>query len=234
MLDGVQGATTVDSGVDVVKDATTVPPPAPPFSPRSAHRGRWRYTMAATGDGVDGSPQSHAVVDVIKGGTPTRSPTSAMSTPTAPRTSSTPGTARTAATATSCPSPTRSSATTSTATGGGGPYFEFWGGVPHYYSYDVGGWHVAVIDTNTEYAQTAVGSAQYDWLDADLAAHQSACTIVMQHQPRYAEAPGDRSYLQDLWSQAYYRGVTLLLTGHVHKYQRWTPMDQAATRSPAD
>ena len=110
-------------------------------------------------------------------------------------------------------------------TGGGSPYFEYWGGVPHYYSYDVGGWHVVVLDTNTEFAQTAVGSAQYQWLDADLAAHQGACTIVQQHQPRYAEVPGSRTYLQDLWSLASQRGVTLLLAGHVHKYERWTPMD---------
>ena len=37
--------------------------------------------------------------------------------------------------------------------------------------------------------------------------------------------PGSRAYLQDLWSLAYKRGVTLLLAGHVHKYERWTPMD---------
>ena len=78
------------------------------------------------------------------------------------------------------PSPTRSSATTSTAPRRA-PYFAYWGGVPHYYSYDVGGWHVVVLDTNSPTipaTQTAVGSAQYQWLDADLAAHQGACTIV--------------------------------------------------------
>ncbi len=94
----------------------------------------------------------------------------------------------------------------------GEPYFGFWGGVPHYYSYDVGGWHVVVLDSTTEFAQSTVGSEQYRWLDADLTAHRGDCTIVMQHQPRYAEAPGSRGYLQDLWSLAYDRGVTLLLT----------------------
>ena len=115
---------------------------------------------------------------------------------------------------------------------GAGPYFQFWGNVPRWYSYDVGGWHVAVIDTNGAddlqgyaTAQTAIGTEQYQWLDADLRANANKCTILMQHQPRYAEAPGSRAYLQDLWSLAYYRGVTLLLAGHVHKYERWTPMD---------
>jgi hypothetical protein len=111
------------------------------------------------------------------------------------------------------------------------PYTQYWGGVPRWYSYDVGGWHVAVIDANvatdTGDVQTTVGSPQYQWLDADLRANANKCTILMQHQPRYAEAPGARAYLQDLWSLAYYRGVTLLLTGHVHRYERWTPMDAA-------
>ena len=52
---------------------------------------------------------------------------------------------------------------------------------------------------------------------------------MLQHQPRYAEVPGSRSYLQDLWSLAYQRGVTLLLAGHVHKYERWTPMDPSGS-----
>ncbi|HEU5000537.1 MAG TPA: metallophosphoesterase, partial [Lapillicoccus sp.] len=112
---------------------------------------------------------------------------------------------------------------------GATPYFDYWGGVPRWYSYDVGGWHVAVIDTNvstdTGDVQTTVGSPQYQWLDADLRANANRCSILMQHQPRYAEAPGSRAYLQDLWSLAYTRGVTLLLAGHVHKYERWTPMD---------
>ena len=230
-LDGVETSTTVDTGVDVTKDAATPLPVAPPFSPRLGTPAPGeRYTMAATGDGVDGSPQSHAVVDVIKGWNPDSF--------------SYLGDVYTNGTAYEFD-------TWYGEAGGYGdlraitnpvignheyrpdvdatPYFEYWGGVPHYYSYDVGGWHVIVLDTNTEFAQTAAGSEQYQWVDADLTAHQSQCTIVLQHQPRYAEVPGSRSYLQDLWSLAYQRGVTLLLAGHVHKYERWTPMDPSGS-----
>jgi hypothetical protein len=231
-LDGVETPRMVDTGVEVTVDQNpdTAPPSAPPFSPRlGAPAPGERYTMAATGDGVDGSPQSHAVASVIK----TWNPDSFGYL----------GDVYTNSTsyefdtwygedggygdldAITNPVIGNHEYRTDNAT----PYFEYWGGVPHYYSYDVGGWHVVVLDTNTEFAQTAVGSEQYRWVDADLAAHQSQCTIVLQHQPRYAEVPGSRSYLQDLWSLAYYRGVTLLLTGHVHKYERWTPMDPAGT-----
>ena len=159
--------------------------------------------MAATGDGVDGSPQSHDVVNVIKGWNPDSF--------------SYLGDVYTNGTAYEFDTWYGEAggygdlrAITNPVIGnheyrpdvGATPYFEYWGGVPHYYSYDVGGWHVVVLDTNTEFAQTAVGSEQYQWVDADLAAHQSQCTIVLQHQPRYAEVPGSRSYLQDLWSLA--------------------------------
>ena len=231
--DGVPAATDVDATINLARDAATTPPTTPPFSPRTgaAPAPGTRYTMAAAGDGADGSPQSHAVVDVIKGWNP----------------SSFGYLGDVYTNATDFEFDTwygedggygDLADITNPVIGnheyrqpGAAPYFRYWGGVPRWYSYDVGGWHVAVIDTNvstdTGDVQTTAGSPQYQWLDADLRANAGKCTILMQHQPRYAEAPGSRAYLQDLWSLAYTRGVTLLLAGHVHRYERWTPMDAA-------
>ena len=228
-LDGAETTTTVDTTVDLTKDAATTPPVAPPFSPRlGAPPPGERYTMAATGDGVDGSPQSHAVVNVIKGWNPDSFGYlgDVYTSGTAYEFDTWYGEAGGYGDLSSITNPVIGNHEYRPGLGAT-PYFEYWGGVPHYYSYDVGGWHVVVLDTNTEFAETAVGSPQYRWVDADLAAHQNQCTIVLQHQPRYAEVPGSRAYLQDLWSLAYQRGVTLLLTGHVHKYERWTAMDAA-------
>ena len=214
------------------KDPDSAPPVPPPFSPRLGSPGPGeRYTLAATGDGVDGSPQSHQVVDVVKGWSP-----DSFSYLGDVYTNGTPyefdtwyGEAGGYGDLRDITNPVIGNHEYREP--GGSAYFEFWGGVPRWYSYDVGGWHVAVLDTNvaadTGDVQTTVGSPQYQWLDADLAAHQGACTIVVQHQPRYAETPGSRGYLDDLWSLAYRRGVTLVLAGHVHKYERWTPMDAA-------
>ena len=59
--DGVAGTTDRRHEPSTsTKDSEHAPPTAPPFSPRLGSPGPGeRYTMAATGDGVDGSPQSH-------------------------------------------------------------------------------------------------------------------------------------------------------------------------------
>jgi hypothetical protein len=236
-FDGASNDATADSpDAAVTPDTVTPLPDYPAFRPSTgtAPAPGARYTMAAVGDGADGSPQSHQVVDVIKSWDP--------------RSFAYLGDVYTDATYFEFDNWYGESggygdlrSITNPVIGNheyrqpnAAPYFDYWGGVPRWYSYDVGGWHVAVIDTNSvddlrgyASAETAAGSAQYQWLDADLRANAGTCTILMQHQPRYAEAPGSRSYLQDLWSLAYYRGVTLLLAGHVHKYERWTPMDSA-------
>jgi chitodextrinase len=233
---GAAGESTADAEINIVKDPDTPPPTPAPFSPRTgaAPAPGARYTMAAVGDGADGSPESHRVVDVIKGWNP-----SSLGYLGDVYTNATDfefdtwyGEAGGYGDLQGITNPVIGNHEYRQP--GAGPYFRYWGGVPRWYSYDVGGWHVAVIDSNSVddlrgYAtpQTAVGTEQYQWLDADLRANAGRCTILMQHQPRYAEAPGSRAYLQDLWSLAYYRGVTLMLAGHVHRYERWTPMDAA-------
>ncbi|MBA2767900.1 MAG: fibronectin type III domain-containing protein [Sporichthyaceae bacterium] len=114
---------------------------------------------------------------------------------------------------------------------GAAGYFDYWDNVPHYYSYDVAGWHVASIDTSEEFGQLTAGTPQYDWLAADLGANRSRCTIVYMHHPRYLTAPiGGRTGLTQVWSLLAARRVTLLVTGHAHRYERWTPL--GATGSP--
>ncbi len=55
-----------------------------------------------------------------------------------------------------------------------------------YYSYNLGAWHIIVINTNDNCAIVAcgAGSAQELWLRADLAASTSACTLAYWHHPR--------------------------------------------------
>jgi len=236
-FDGASNDATADSpGASVTPDTVTPLPQYPNFAPRTGTPPApgARYTMAAVGDGADGSPQSHQVVDVINSWNPSSFGYL--------------GDVYTDATAYEFDNWYGEDGgygdlrdITNPVIGnheyrqpGAAPYFQYWGGVPRWYSYDIGGWHVAVIDSNSlddlrggATPQTAAGTEQYQWLDADLRANAGKCTILMQHQPRYAEAPGARAYLQDLWSLAYYRGVTLMLAGHVHRYERWTPMDAA-------
>lgn len=118
-------------------------------------------------------------------------------------------------------------------TPGAAGFFDFWGGVPHYYSYDVAGWHFVALDSTGRYDQLNPGSAQYDWLEADLAANRSRCTMVYMHHPRYSVAAhGGRWGLRRVWSLMAARRVTLAVAGHSHAYERWTPLDGAGRPDP--
>jgi acid phosphatase type 7 len=99
-----------------------------------------------------------------------------------------------------------------------------------YYSYEAGAWHVVVLNTSGEGACAKVacnaGSAQEQWLRADLAASTKPCTLAYWHHPRYSIGQhGNNSGMQAVWQALYDDGVELALTGHDHNYQRWKPLN---------
>lgn len=113
-------------------------------------------------------------------------------------------------------------------------YMDHWGQPPHSYSVDVAGWHVVSLDSSSQYAQVAAGTAQYDWLAADLQASAADCTIVALQNPRYSNsAIGGTPRLADLWSLLAANGVDIVLAGDSHTYQRWVPLDGAGNPAPA-
>jgi fibronectin type 3 domain-containing protein/predicted phosphodiesterase len=106
-------------------------------------------------------------------------------------------------------------------------YFDYWDNIPHYYSYDAGGWHFIALDSTSQYNQTDPTSAQYQWLQNDLN-HRPAgqCTLAYFHHPVYSVGPqGDTSRMNAIWSLLNTYSVDLVLTGHDHDYQRWLPLD---------
>ena len=114
-------------------------------------------------------------------------------------------------------------------TPGASGYFDYWDNVPRYYSYDVAGWRVVSIDSTDDFAQLRPGTAQYEWLAANLAANRARCTLVYMHHPRYAVSQGGgRSGLDAVWALMAARRVTLAVAGHAHNYERWQPLDGAS------
>lgn len=112
-------------------------------------------------------------------------------------------------------------------------YFDYWDNVPHYYSYDVAGWHIVSIDSNPQYGQVRPGTPQYEWLLADLSANRARCTLVYFHHPRISlGSHDDRKRMSALWNLLAARRVTLALAGHTHHYERWVPLDGAAQPNP--
>ena len=95
-----------------------------------------------------------------------------------------------------------------------------------YYSYDIGTWHVVTLNSNCTIVACTAGSAQEQWLRADLAAHPSTCTVATTHHARWSSGhDGDNVFLQPLWQALIDGGVDVLLSGHSHNYERFAPQN---------
>ena len=106
------------------------------------------------------------------------------------------------------------------------PYFEFFGaaaGTPGdgWYSYDVGTWHVVSLNSNCGDVDCGEGSAQLDWLVADLADHSTECTLAYWHHPRYSSGRhGSTKAMGPIWQALSDAGADVVLSGHDHTYER--------------
>ncbi len=112
-------------------------------------------------------------------------------------------------------------------------YFTYWDNIPSYYSFNAGGWHFISLNANSSHVPTDAHSAQYQWLAKDLAANGNACTIVYYHQPLFNIGPeGSEASMTDIWALMAQYGVSIVLNGHDHDYQRWVPVDGKGQPNP--
>ncbi len=122
---------------------------------------------------------------------------------------------------------------------GGAPYFAYFGanaGDPAlgYYRFQAGTWRIYAL--NSECAQVGgcvAGSAQYEWLAADLAAEPHRCVAALWHRPRFSTGPhGDRPGMADMYRLLHQHGAEMILSGHDHSYQRFAPSDADGVADP--
>lgn len=104
-----------------------------------------------------------------------------------------------------------------------------------YYSYDVGAWHVVVL--NSECASVGgcgTGSPEERWLRADLAAHPATCTLAYWHTPRFSSGAlyGDDTGYQRFWQALYDAGADVVMNGHEHVYERFGPQTPSGAADP--
>ena len=111
---------------------------------------------------------------------------------------------------------------------GGRPYHAYFGtksgpvGLA-YYSYTLGAWHV--VSLNSEIAAGS-GSAQYEWLKADLEEAGAACILATWHRPVFSSGPsGGSARMRDVWQLLQQYGADVVLNGHDHDYERFAPQD---------
>jgi hypothetical protein len=109
-------------------------------------------------------------------------------------------------------------------------YFEYFGlaagkGGEGWYSYELGEWHVVVLNSNCGRVSCERGSPQLEWLEADLAASDARCTLAYWHHPRFSSGThGSSPKLQPFWAELHADDADLVLVGHDHDYERFAPL----------
>jgi PKD repeat protein len=105
-----------------------------------------------------------------------------------------------------------------------------------YYSFDLADWHVVVLNDNSGYVPISAGSAQDQWLQADLAANTKRCVLAIWHRPRFfsAQSPTFPDPVRKiLWDRLFAAGAEVVLNGHSHFYERFAPQTPTAVRDDA-
>jgi len=115
------------------------------------------------------------------------------------------------------------------------PYFDYWGerageAGKGYYSFDLGAWHIVALNSNIAVGS---GSEQEAWLRRDLAASEADCILAYWHHPLFSSGHnGDQPQMQDATRALYEAGASVVLGGHDHDYERFTPMDPDGQPDP--
>jgi acid phosphatase type 7 len=117
-------------------------------------------------------------------------------------------------------------------------YFGYFGdlargpGGTSWYSYDLGSWHVIVLDSEcTDAGGCDPDSDQGRWLAADLkASSATACTVAIWHRPRFSSGRhGNDESVGPFWTALYAARVDVVVNGHDHDYERFAPQTPGGT-----
>lgn len=122
-------------------------------------------------------------------------------------------------------------------TGGASDYFAYFGSAAGtagkgYYSYDLGSWHIVSLNSNCLAAGGCdTNSEQGKWLESDLKAASSTCTLAVMHHPRFSSGSkhGNNEEVQPLWQILYNNKADVVIAGHEHLYERFDPQDPMGT-----
>lgn len=95
-----------------------------------------------------------------------------------------------------------------------------------YYSYELGSWHVVVLNTNRNCGDVSCSTAspQELWLKTDLLAQPSGkCILAYFHHPQFSSYLDTNATVQPLWQDLADAGAEVILNGHSHNYERFAP-----------
>jgi len=120
-------------------------------------------------------------------------------------------------------------------------YFRYFGsaaGDPAkgYYSYELGDWHVVVLNSNcSEIGGCHASSGQETWLRADLSRSRKSCTVAYWHHPFFTSGSRHEPSVEMLpiVRALYDHGAEIVVAGHNHNYERFAPQDPNGRFDPA-
>jgi calcineurin-like phosphoesterase family protein len=110
------------------------------------------------------------------------------------------------------------------------PYFNYFGaqaGAPNlgWYSYDMGGWHIVVLNSNCDQIGGCdASSPEYAWLQQDLQANVNPCTLAYWHHPLFASSTLSEPRVKPFWDLLYQYGADIVINAHARQYERFAPM----------
>ena len=103
-----------------------------------------------------------------------------------------------------------------------------------YYSYDLGSWHVIVLNSNCWVVACGSGSAQDRWLRRELVENRNRCVLAYWHHARFSSGfNGNYPSVTAFWRALYAAGADVVLSGHDHDYERFAPQRPDGRRDPA-
>jgi hypothetical protein len=77
------------------------------------------------------------------------------------------------------------------------------------------------------------GSEQEMWLRKDLASNTSSCTLAFWHRPHFTSGlRRDSIAVRPLWQDLYASNADIVLNGHVHHYERFSPQKPDGSADP--
>jgi acid phosphatase type 7 len=115
-------------------------------------------------------------------------------------------------------------------TAGAPGYYRYFN-VPEYYAYDQGTWRIYALNSEID---TSATSAQVQWLQADLAQNPRSCVMAYWHRPLWSSGNhhGGDNKMQVIWNILFDANAELVITGHEHNYERFSPMNKTGQAVP--
>jgi acid phosphatase type 7 len=99
-----------------------------------------------------------------------------------------------------------------------------------YYAYDLGDWRIYSLDSNIPVGRM---SAQYKWLQQDLAANARTCMAAYWHHPIASSGlAGNYSRMAKIFDLLDSKGADLVLNGHDHDYERFDNINSSGAPDP--